>query len=111
MTRLSLSLLGPFDATYDDRPLTSFRSNRVQALLVYLVIAHANSPELAHSREALMELLWPGMSESSARQNLRQTIYLLRQAIPEVTAGNDQASVPFLLSELEVQEQWMAIGI
>ncbi|MCB8921657.1 MAG: hypothetical protein H6662_08750 [Ardenticatenaceae bacterium] len=53
MATLSLSLLGPFKAAFDDRSLTHFRSNRTQALLIYLTVERT----YPHPREALMELL------------------------------------------------------
>ncbi|MDX1688373.1 MAG: BTAD domain-containing putative transcriptional regulator, partial [Candidatus Promineifilaceae bacterium] len=52
----------------------------------------------AHSRDHLMALLWPRTSQNSAQVNLRQTLYQLRQAIPEV-AGPDGGLEPFLLSD------------
>jgi DNA-binding SARP family transcriptional activator len=85
MTTLSLSLLGYFHAALDQEPMAGFRTNKVQALLIYLAVEHANT----HRRGTLMNLLWPGMPERSARVNLRQIIYLLRQAIPELAARVD----------------------
>ncbi|MCA9918418.1 MAG: protein kinase, partial [Anaerolineales bacterium] len=82
MNALSLKLLGEFQARLDNRPITSFRTKATQALLIYL----ATDPEQAHSRDLLMSLLWPGMPDKSARANLRQTLYQLRQEIPEVKA-------------------------
>ena len=38
MPTLSLSLLGAFQGALDGCPLTHFRSNRVQALLIYLAV-------------------------------------------------------------------------
>ncbi|MCB8938108.1 MAG: tetratricopeptide repeat protein [Ardenticatenaceae bacterium] len=95
MFDLSISLLGPFSASVGDQPLYKFRTNKVQALLVYLVM----EAEQVHRREALMDLLWPDLPQPSAQVNLRQTIYRLRQAIPEVAAKNGPKPVPFLISE------------
>ena len=36
MIDLSLRTLGPFQATLSDKPLTDFRTRKVQALLVFL---------------------------------------------------------------------------
>jgi DNA-binding SARP family transcriptional activator len=93
MPGLSLALLGSFQAEFNGRPLTHFRAKTVQALLVYLTC----QPE-AHSREHLMTLLWPGMPQSSALSNLRQTLYLLRQAIPEIEAWNGGKRLVWLAS-------------
>ncbi|MCA9955314.1 MAG: tetratricopeptide repeat protein, partial [Anaerolineales bacterium] len=95
MFDLSISLLGPFSASLGDEPLYKFRTNKVQALLIYL----AMEAEQVHRREALMNLLWPDLPQPSAQVNLRQTIYRLRQAIPEVTPKEGQQPVPFLISE------------
>jgi len=80
MAVLRLSLLGPFTAALDDTPINNFRTNKAQALLIYLSV----EKDRTHSRESLMELLWPGMPLESAQVNLRQTIYRLKKAIPEV---------------------------
>ncbi len=83
MSAIELSLLGAFSATVDGRPLGEFRTRSAQALLIYL----ACQPE-SHSRESLTAMLWPETSQLSANQNLRQTLYLLRQWLPEATAPN-----------------------
>ena len=97
---LSLTLFGQFQAALNDKPLTRFRTRKVQALLIYLVADPG-----PHRRESLMELLWPGMPERSARQNLRQVIYNLRQRIPELmvkdkvgSSLNGRNTVPFLIA-------------
>ena len=86
---LTLSLLGSFQASLNDNPITKFRSNRVQALLIYLAVEQANTP---HQRDKLLDLFWPGMPQKSAQNNLRQTIYQLRQAIP------DHNNIPFIIA-------------
>ena len=95
MSDLSISLLGPFVASLGDRPLYKFRTNKVQALLIYLVV----EAKLVHRRESLMNLLWPDLPQPSAQVNLRQTIYRLRQAIPEVSSKQGKKLVPFLIAD------------
>ena len=90
---LILQLLGPFAATYHGTPLSHFRTRTVQALLVYLTC----QPE-AHQREGLMALLWPDATRASAQNSLRQALYHLRQAVPEVTAREGTGRAPFILS-------------
>ncbi len=77
MARLSLRLLGPFQVTLDDNPVTHFESIKEPALLAYL----AAEPDLPQRREALAELLWPERPEAAARANLRHTLANLRRAI------------------------------
>ncbi len=84
MSQLSLSLLGGFKALLNGEPLTGFRTLKVQALLICLVA----EPDKEHRREQLMALLWPGMPEASARANLRQVLFHLRQLVPDFDAGN-----------------------
>ena len=72
MATLSLSLLGSFTATINDQPLKNFKTNKVQALLIYLAVERRPA-----RRDFLLELLWPGMPEKSARHNLSQTLYAL----------------------------------
>lgn len=45
-----------------------------------------------------MTLLWPEMPLPSGQDNLRQTLYQLRKAIPEVPVKAGEESVPFLLA-------------
>jgi predicted ATPase/DNA-binding SARP family transcriptional activator len=95
MADLSISLLGTFVAFLNQCPITQFRTKSVQALLIYL----ACEAERPHRREALMELLWPGMPQTSAQANLRQTLYRLRKMIPEVNGKVGGKAVPFLLAD------------
>jgi predicted ATPase/DNA-binding SARP family transcriptional activator/Tfp pilus assembly protein PilF len=88
MTRLSLSLLGPFQVTLDGKPITDFTTDKARALLAYLTV-EADRP---HRREVLAGLLWPDESERKARQNLRQALSHLRQAI-----SDEDEATPFLL--------------
>lgn len=101
MASMFLSLLGSFIATLNDQPIPTFRSNKAQALLIYLAVEQVRSPNAPPRRDVVMELLWPDMPTASARQNLRQTLYLLRQVVPEV-AGKGEAAVPLVHSEHQV---------
>jgi len=95
MESLTLTLLERFDAIIGNKTIARFHTRKVQALLIYLVMEPA-----AHRRESLMTLLWPRMPERSARQNLRQVLYNLREGIPELSArdGESETAVPLLLT-------------
>jgi DNA-binding SARP family transcriptional activator/predicted ATPase len=88
MPHLSLSFLGPFQATLDGQPLTAFKSNKVRALIAYLAV-EADRP---HPREVLASLLWPDWPNREALSNLRYALSNLRQVI-----GDRIAQPPFLL--------------
>lgn len=95
---LQIDLLGPFQAVLDSHPLDSFRTSKVQALLIYLLVETIEQPDSGIRREQVMALLWPDMPRKSALENLRQTLYQLRKALPEV-AGSDGERVPLVLSD------------
>ena len=82
MPALNLSLLGTFKAELNNKPITHFRSSRVQALLIYLATESLEGI-IPHQREALLDLFWTWMPTQSAQVNLRQTLYQLKKAIPE----------------------------
>ena len=92
MSQLSLSLLGPFQATLDDHPITGFQSDKVRGLLAYLAV-EADRP---HRREKLVGLLWPDWPEASALANLRNALALLRKAI-----GDRETAHPLLEADRE----------
>ncbi|MGC9335894.1 MAG: BTAD domain-containing putative transcriptional regulator, partial [Anaerolineae bacterium] len=99
MARLSLSLLGAFQAALDDEPITSFESVKAQALLAYLAL----EPDRPHSRVTLAGLLWPDRPDAAARNNLRHALSRLRRAIgdrgPKASEGQ-----PFLLVTRETAQ-------
>ncbi|MFN2237058.1 MAG: BTAD domain-containing putative transcriptional regulator, partial [Anaerolineales bacterium] len=87
MPSLSLNLFGSFDAYLDGHPIPN-PGVKSQALLIYLAV-----DQRPQRREHLLTILWPGMPERSARHNLSQAIYALRQMFPENTEA------PLLLAD------------
>ncbi len=77
MSTLHLNLLGAFETRLDGQPAAN-PGLKSQALLIYLAV----EPR-PQRREHLFTLLWPDMPERSARHNLSQAIYALRQIFPE----------------------------
>jgi len=76
---LHIQLLGDFRLVYDSTPVTSVNTARLQSLLAYLVL-HRKAPQARHH---LAFLFWPDSTEAQAHTNLRNLLYLLRQALPE----------------------------
>ena len=76
---LHIRLLGAFQLTYGDQPVTTVSHTRLQSLLAYLVL-HADT---SHPRQYLSFLLWPDSAEAQARTNLRKLCFQLRQALPD----------------------------
>jgi len=75
---LHIRLLGDFSLIYDDRQVTSLNTMRLQSLLAYLVLHH----DVPQHRQHLAFLFWPDTTEAQARNNLRQLLHQLRQALP-----------------------------
>ena len=77
---LSVSLLGDFQISHAEKPVTGIDTPRLQSLLTYLVL-HRGAPQ---SRAHLAFIFWPDTSEAQARTNLRNLLHHLRHALPEV---------------------------
>lgn len=79
MARLKIRLLGSFNASLDAIPITQFESNKVRALLAYLVV----ESHTAHNREKLAGLFWPEAPARRAFSNLNQALYNLRLLVDD----------------------------
>jgi DNA-binding SARP family transcriptional activator len=98
---LDIHLLGDFRLVYDNTPVMSVNTTRLQSLLAYLVLRR-DAPQLRHH---LAFLFWPDSTEAQAHTNLRNLLHLLRQALPDADRflGVDrqtlqwQADAPFTL--------------
>src|SRR5262245_40156758 len=80
MAKLSLTLLGGFQARLDPGPALALPTRKTQALLAYLALPLGQ----AHPRDKLASLLWGGIREESARASLRQALFAIRKALGEV---------------------------
>ncbi len=76
---LQIRLLGRLSVSFAGQPALGFRAARLQSLLAYLVL-RSDTPQ---PRAQLAFTFWPDASESAARNNLRQLLHQLRQALPE----------------------------
>jgi DNA-binding SARP family transcriptional activator/predicted ATPase len=76
---LQVRLLGQFSLTVDGRAALGPATARLQSLFAYLLL-HADAPQ---ARAHLSFAFWPDASESNARNNLRQLLHQLRQALPD----------------------------
>ncbi len=83
MSTLEIRLLGTPQSWLGGELVTELRSDKVRALLAYLVV-ESDQP---HRREKLAGLLWPGYPETSARASLRRALADLRSAIDDAHAS------------------------
>src|SRR5262245_54182248 len=77
MARLSLRLLGDFQAQLGSGPPLRLRTRKTQALLAYL----AASPGQPHSRDKLASLLWEDRPQSQAPSRLLESLFVLRRVL------------------------------
>ncbi len=75
--KLTIRLLGAPEIRLADRQITGLPA-KTQALLFYLAMTPT-----PHLRTVLANLLWGGLSEHSARSNLRKAIQQLRTTLPD----------------------------
>ncbi len=78
MTALTIELLGGLTVKLHGRPLTTFKSRKAEALLVYLACGARPYP-----REELAAFFWDSSDPAQAQANLRKTLSDLRQHLDE----------------------------
>jgi DNA-binding SARP family transcriptional activator/uncharacterized protein YjbI with pentapeptide repeats len=74
---LVVHTLGSFRVYVDGRPVENWAGRKCRSILKYLLI-HRAQPTHA---EVLMDVFWPDAEPKSARRNLYQAIYQLRQSL------------------------------
>jgi predicted ATPase len=101
--RWRVRVLGGLQADDGQETIERFGSGSVAALLARL----AMYPSRRHSREELVELLWPGAQPEAGRNRLRQTLFALRalleppSAVPRPVIVADRSSIAAVEGALE----------
>jgi len=94
MTELRMHLFGAFSVLRDGQPLHGFRSEKMRALLAYLVVESAQPQR----RSQLAELLWHGYQPETAATSLRTALLNLRQCFaPLQCIQADRQMVQFVM--------------
>ncbi|MCB0128381.1 MAG: hypothetical protein KDE58_39210, partial [Caldilineaceae bacterium] len=86
MTQFVFRFLVTYQVSADTTPVTDFHSDKVRALLAYLVLEPHE-----HTRAELAALLWPEIGDHSARANLRNTLHRLRHVLDAAAAGSSDS--------------------
>ncbi|MGL5692936.1 MAG: AAA family ATPase, partial [Peptostreptococcaceae bacterium] len=73
MNHIYVKVFDEYKTTLNGKIIT-FPYNKVQALFYYLIVKKNTS------RDELSELLWPNMEENSAKKNLRNALYKLKES-------------------------------
>ncbi|MBD2465841.1 NACHT domain-containing protein [Oscillatoria sp. FACHB-1407] len=105
---LQIRLLGGFSLSYADQLVINVTSDRLQALLAYLVL-HRHTPQ---SRQRLAFEFWQDSTDAQARTNLRRELHHLRQILPnadqflQIDARTLQwkSSAPFTLDVADFEQ-------
>jgi DNA-binding SARP family transcriptional activator len=79
LSKIRVRLLGGFEVWAGERQIAGFESQKVRALLTYLVCNRRR----AFSRDHLAGMLWPERDGDAARHALRQAVYNLRSKLPD----------------------------
>lgn len=75
-----IKLLGEFCLTADGVAITGINSERLQALLAFILLKR-DAPQ---SRQQIAVQLWPEATDADAKANLRRRLHELKQLIPDV---------------------------
>lgn len=86
MTTFTFCYLGGYQVRSGETPVTGFHSDKVRALLAYLVLEPRE-----HTRAELAALLWPEIGDGSARANLRNTLHRLRHTLDAIEPGSSSS--------------------
>jgi DNA-binding SARP family transcriptional activator len=81
--RLSLTVLGGFQAQLPSGQVLNLPSRKARALLAYLALV----PGQAHPRDKLAALLWGDSSDDRARHSLRQALVRIREGLRHAVPG------------------------
>jgi DNA-binding SARP family transcriptional activator len=84
VTPLRITLLGGFGTSLGDGPPLTLAQRKAQALLAYLAVPAGQF----RAREELATLLWGDADAADARNSLRQTLFLIRRALPGAGAAH-----------------------
>jgi DNA-binding SARP family transcriptional activator/tetratricopeptide (TPR) repeat protein len=108
LAMLRIQLLGSFQVSDDEKPLAKLQSDRLQALLAYLVLQRAQPL----ARQQLAVTFWPDTTDAQARTNLRTLLARLREALPnadqfltvDVQTVQWRTASPFTLDVLDFEQ-------
>ena len=79
----SIRLFGRVAARSGENEVSEFTTVQARGLLVYL----AMHPDIDHPRDRLIEAIWPGRLDGSARNRLSVTLYHVKRLLSEVDPG------------------------
>src|SRR5262245_5010186 len=105
VARLTITLLGDFEARIVPGPPLRLRTRKAQALLAYLALPAGQT----HSRDKLATLLWGDEPPAHGRARLRESIFALRKGLAQggqewVQTGGDGLALSSQDVDVDVAE-------
>ena len=97
MTALQVQAFGRLRLQHDGHVVTSFPTHHVEELLAYLLL----NPQVRHSREKLITILWPESQPEKARGRFSTTLWRLRAVL-------DDLGLP-AQTYLQTSRDWVAL--
>lgn len=82
---LEIFTLGTSRARWQGQSLLPFRTQKAKALFFFLIVEWTYYNKSDHRREFLADLLWPDLDKKAALENLRQTLYIIRNKFKSIT--------------------------
>lgn len=101
-TQLTIQTMGQFEARWNNRRL-DLRSRHAQSLMAYLAITAGAQ----HRREKLAGMLWPDVSDTTARQNLRCVLWRINRTLAEVAEPPVFNASQFILADGRLEVGWI----
>ncbi len=80
--KLSLRLLGPFEARVGEMPIATWPGRKARLLLAYLALERGRMVP----KDVLIELFWPGARADRGANNLSIAIYQIRSSLAAISA-------------------------
>lgn len=103
---LKIRLLGSFDVKHQNRILR-ISGRPAQSLFAYLVLNRG----ILHRREKLARMLWPDSADSTARDNLRHTLWRIRKTIPSDVPIEYLLTDDFTIAFNTSAEYWLDVAV
>lgn len=105
--KLTLTILGTFQATCQDQLVLEFPTDKIRALLVYLSL----SPEGLHRRDELASLLWSDWQGAEAKRNLRLSLYRLKQTLQKASPALGDELLEVTRQHIRLQVEWIDVDV
>ena len=96
--RLHFKLLGTFEVTWKQEPITKFPTDKIRMLMAYLCLEQ----DRPHRRDTLSGLLWSNWEDKVAKHNLRQSLYRIKVTLNKHQEGLGDKLLHITRQEIQI---------